>query len=74
MDPPKVAETVGIERKAGTNVPPLELAKQRIAVSLQINERVSVEAALVHLSHAKLFGRQNPGLDNLRVRVIYRFR
>ena len=33
----------------------------------------AVEAALVHLSHAQLAGRQNPGLDDVGVRVVYAF-
>ena len=28
----------------------------------------------VHLSHAQLFGGQNPGLDTIGVRLNYRFR
>jgi hypothetical protein len=33
----------------------------------------AVEGAYVHLSHAQLAGRQNPGLDDVGVRVIYAF-
>jgi hypothetical protein len=50
------------------------LFEPEIALGLQINEQVSAEATLVHLSHAKLFGRQNPGMDSIGVRVNYRFR
>jgi hypothetical protein len=40
-----------------------------IAVGAQINQRFSVEASLIHLSHGQLFGRQNPGTDHLGVRL-----
>jgi hypothetical protein len=30
---------------------------------------MSVEASWVHMSHATLFSRQNPGIDNLGVRL-----
>jgi hypothetical protein len=33
----------------------------------------AVEATLVHLSHGQLAGRQNPGLDDLGLRVVYAF-
>lgn len=44
-----------------------------IGIGAQINERVSVEASWVHLSHAQLFGRQNPGMDNIGVRLNFGF-
>jgi hypothetical protein len=40
-----------------------------VGVGFQVNERMSVEASWVHLSHAQLFGRQNPGMDNIGVRL-----
>lgn len=36
-------------------------------------ERWSLEASYVHLSHAQLAGRQNPGLDEVGMRAVYRF-
>ncbi|HEY0014061.1 MAG TPA: acyloxyacyl hydrolase [Allosphingosinicella sp.] len=44
-----------------------------LAVGVQVSDRVSVEASLVHLSHATLFDDHNPGMDNLGVRLNYRF-
>jgi lipid A 3-O-deacylase len=38
-------------------------------VGTRINSRISIEASWVHLSHAQLFARQNPGIDNLGVRL-----
>ena len=35
----------------------------------RINDRLSIEASWVHMSHAQLFSGQNPGIDNLGVRL-----
>jgi hypothetical protein len=40
-----------------------------ISVGTQINDRLSIEASLIHLSHGQLFGRQNPGTDHIGVRL-----
>jgi hypothetical protein len=45
-----------------------------IGAGVQVSERLSVEASWVHLSHAKIFGPQNPGLDTIGMRLNYRFR
>jgi hypothetical protein len=45
------------------------LFEPEVAVGAQVNSRLSIEASWVHMSHAQLFGRQNPGIDNLGVRV-----
>ncbi len=45
-----------------------------IGLGARVSDRVSVEASWVHLSHAQLFGRQNPGLDTIGVRLNYRLR
>jgi hypothetical protein len=45
-----------------------------LGLGVQVSEQVSVEASIVHLSHGQLFGGQNPGLDNLGLRLNYRFR
>ena len=45
------------------------LFEPELAVGSQINGRLSIEASWVHLSHARLFSRQNPGIDNLGVRL-----
>jgi hypothetical protein len=43
-----------------------------LGVGVQVNDRISVEASWVHLSHATLFSRQNPGLDTIGVRINFR--
>lgn len=45
------------------------LFEPELAVGTQVSNRLSIEASWVHMSHAQLFGRQNPGIDNLGVRV-----
>ena len=45
------------------------LFEPELGVGTRINDRLSVEASWVHMSHAQLFGRQNPGIDNLGVRL-----
>jgi hypothetical protein len=35
----------------------------------QLNRRLSIEASWVHMSHAQLRGRENPGIDNLGLRL-----
>jgi hypothetical protein len=45
------------------------LFEPELGVGTEINGRLTVEASWVHMSHAQLFGRENPGIDNLGVRV-----
>lgn len=45
------------------------LFEPELAVGTRINSRLSIEASWIHLSHARLFSRQNPGIDNLGVRL-----
>ena len=50
------------------------LFEPELGLGVQLNDRVSVEASWVHLSHAKLLNIENPGIDNLGLRLNYRFR
>ena len=45
-----------------------------IGVGYQVDERLSVEATWVHLSHGQLLDRQNPGMDSVGIRASYRLR
>ena len=38
----------------------------------EIGRRMTIEASWVHLSHAQLFAKQNPGLDTVGVRLNYK--
>lgn len=44
------------------------LFQPEIGIGARLSDKASVEASWVHLSHATLFGRQNPGIDNIGVR------
>jgi lipid A 3-O-deacylase len=49
------------------------LFEPELGIGGQVNKRLSVEASWVHMSHAQLFGRQNPGIDNIGIRVNFAF-
>lgn len=49
------------------------LFEPELALGVDVSERVSIEASLVHLSHATLLDGHNPGIDNVGVRLNYRF-
>lgn len=48
------------------------LFEPELGLGWQASERVTVEASWVHLSHAQIFGRENPGMDSFGVRLTYR--
>ena len=50
------------------------LFEPELGIGYRLSDRVSIEASWIHLSHAQLFSRQNPGIDNIGVRLNYRFR
>jgi hypothetical protein len=45
------------------------LFEPELGVGARVTDRLSVEASWVHMSHAQLFGRENPGIDNIGVRL-----
>jgi hypothetical protein len=45
------------------------LFEPEIAVGTRISDRATIEASWIHMSHAQLFGRENPGIDNFGVRL-----
>ena len=44
------------------------LFEPELGIGAQLSDRMSIEASWVHMSHAQLFGHQNPGMDNLGMR------
>jgi hypothetical protein len=51
------------------------LIEPELGVGYRFGTQLSAEASWVHMSHAGLFNsRQNPGIDNIGVRLNYRFR
>jgi lipid A 3-O-deacylase len=45
------------------------LFEPELGIGARINDRTTIEASWVHMSHAQLFGKQNPGMDNLGMRL-----
>jgi hypothetical protein len=45
------------------------LFEPEVGVGARINDRLTIEASLVHLSHGQVFGGQNPGIDNIGARI-----
>jgi hypothetical protein len=45
------------------------LFEPELGIGTRINSRLSVEASWVHMSHATLFSHENPGIDNLGMRL-----
>jgi hypothetical protein len=45
------------------------LFEPEVGVGARINDRLSIEASWVHLSHGQVYGGQNPGIDNIGARI-----
>jgi hypothetical protein len=45
------------------------LFEPELGIGVRVNRRLTAEASFVHLSHAQLFGRENPGIDTIGVRL-----
>ena len=50
------------------------LFEPELGVGARVNERMTIEASWVHMSHGPLFTEQNPGIDNLGMRLTYKLR
>jgi hypothetical protein len=50
------------------------LFEPELGIGFDASERVSIEASWVHLSHAQLLSRQNPGMDSIGLRLNYKLR
>lgn len=48
------------------------LFEPELGVGAQLNDRLSIEASWVHMSHAQLFSHENPGIDNIGARATLR--
>jgi len=49
------------------------LFEPELSLGYRLSPPWAAEISYVHLSHAQLAGRQNPGMDDLGVRMVYRF-
>ena len=47
------------------------LFEPELGIGARISDRASIEASWVHMSHGTLFSGQNPGIDNLGVRLTF---
>jgi hypothetical protein len=45
------------------------LFEPEMAIGTRVGHGLSIEASWVHMSHAQLAGKENPGIDNLGVRL-----
>jgi hypothetical protein len=45
------------------------LFEPELGIGARIGDRMTIEASWVHMSHAQLFSRENPGIDNFGVRL-----
>jgi lipid A 3-O-deacylase len=50
------------------------LFEPEVGLGYRVSDRLSVEASWVHVSHARLFSRQNPGMDSIGMRLSYKLR
>ena len=66
--------TDGVANGLRTDLGSRILFEPELGIGYRISERVSIEASWVHLSHAQLFSRQNPGMDSVGVRLSWRLR
>ncbi|NUT00737.1 MAG: hypothetical protein HOP96_07160 [Sphingomonas sp.] len=47
------------------------LFEPELGIGTRINDKTTIEASWVHMSHATLFSGQNPGIDNFGVRLSF---
>lgn len=50
------------------------LFEPELGLGYQVSERIAVEATWVHVSHAQLLSRQNPGMDSIGIRLTFALR
>jgi hypothetical protein len=48
------------------------LFEPELGIGAKLNDRLTMEASWVHMSHAQLFSRQNSGIHNLGIRVSWK--
>lgn len=66
--------TRGVANGLRTDLGSRVLFAPELGIGYQISERVAIEAAWVHISHAQLLSRQNPGMDSVGVRLSFKLR
>ena len=64
----------GVRNGLRTDLGSRILFEPELGLGYQLSDRVALEATWVHVSHAQLFGEQNPGMDSIGIRLSYRLR
>ena len=64
--------THGVANGLRTDLGSRILFEPELGIGYQLSESVSVEASWVHISHAQLLDRQNPGMDSVGLRLSWR--
>ena len=63
---------VNEETRFRTDLGSRVLFNPKLAVGWRINERVAVEASWIHVSNGQILSDQNPGLDIIGARLVFR--
>lgn len=58
----------GVRTDLGSRI----LFEPEFGLGYRLSERVAIEASWVHVSHAQLLSRQNPGMDSIGLRLSFR--
>jgi hypothetical protein len=45
------------------------LFEPELGIGTKLDDRLSLEANWIHMSHAQVFGKENPGIDNIGIRL-----
>ena len=64
----------GVRNGLRTDLGSRILFEPELGLGYQLSGRVALEATWVHVSHAQLLSRQNPGMDSIGIRLSYRLR
>jgi hypothetical protein len=62
----------GVRNGLRTDLGSRILFEPELGLGYQLSDRVALEATWVHVSHAQLLSRQNPGMDSIGVRLSFR--
>ena len=64
----------GVANGVRTDLGSRALFAPELAIGFDASDRISIEASWIHLSHAQLLSRQNPGMDSIGLRLTYKLR
>lgn len=62
----------GVRNGFRTDLGSRVLFEPELGLGYQLDDRIALEATWVHVSHAQLLSRQNPGMDSIGIRLSYR--